>query len=85
MRFTIKSRKHGPQTFWANAKEGSFASSYVYLEDRGPGTTGSQICEGGGFRGSTVTCNGTEKGLERVARRWWKQYMASDDDYDYSI
>jgi len=76
MRFTINSRKFGPQTFWANEKtDGQVPLAYVYLEDRGPGTTGSQICEGGGFMGNTVMCNGTQEGLERAARRWWKQRL----------
>ena len=75
MRFTIKSTKHGDQDFWANEKEGKYASSYVYLEDRGPGSLGSQICEGGNFAGYTLTCNGTPENLEKVARRWWKQYL----------
>ena len=78
MRFTIKSRKFGDQDFWANQKEpqpGRICSAYVYLEDRGPGTTGSQICEGGGFMGSTVSCDGTPEGLERAARRWWRQHL----------
>jgi len=70
MRFTINSRKHGKQTFWAN--------EYVYLEDRGQGTNGSQICEGGHFMGETVTCNGTQEGLERAARKWWKQRMRNE-------
>ena len=78
MRFTIKSRKHGDQDFWANEKSGSYAGSYVYLEDKGPGTTGSQICEDGCFRGNTLTCNGTQGGLEAVARRWWKQYLRNE-------
>jgi len=79
MRFTIKSRKHGEQDFWANEKDHStharYASSYVYLEDRGSGCTGSQICDHGRFRGNTITCNGTPEGLAKVARRWWKARM----------
>jgi len=76
MRFTINSSKFGPQTFWANEKMGGqFPSAYVYLEDRGPGTTGSQICEGGEFTGNTVMCDGTQGGLEKAARRWWKQRL----------
>jgi hypothetical protein len=72
MNITINSRKHGPQTFWAKASDGS---SFVYLQDGEPGTRGSQICEGGGMRGATVMCNGTRKGLEREAKKWWRQYM----------
>lgn len=78
MRYTINSRRFGERTFWANAKEGPHASAYVYLEDRGPGTLGSQICEGGGFRGNTLLCNGTEEGLARVAKRWWKQFLRNN-------
>ncbi len=74
MRFTIKSRKHGDQTFWANEKSPP-SSSYVFLEDRGPGTTGSQICEGGYFQGSTISCRGTQESLEAAARKWWRQRL----------
>jgi hypothetical protein len=70
MRTTIKTRSdRGTLSFWANDKRGA----YVYLEDKGAGTTGSQICEGGGFRGNTITCDGTPEGLARVARQWWRQ------------
>lgn len=75
MRFTIKTRNHGLKEFWANERPGG--SSYVYLEDTGTGTTGSQICDGGWFRGSTVMCNGTPEGLERAARKWWRQYLSN--------
>lgn len=81
MRYTIKSRKHGNQDFWANAKEqqpGRVMSAYVFLEDKGPGTLGSQICEGGSFSGNTVTCNGTPEGLEKAARQWWRQHLRSE-------
>lgn len=79
MRFTIKTRNHGLKEFWANERPGG--SSYVYLEDKGTGTLGSQICEGGDFRGNTLMCNGTPEGLERVARQWWRDYLRQERKY----
>lgn len=70
MRTKIHTMSRGTLCFWANDNPNG---AYVYLEDKGPGTTGSQICEGGGFRGNTVRCNGTPEGLARAARRWWRQ------------
>lgn len=32
-----------------------------------------QPCEGGGLRGVTLTCDGTDADLRRVARRWYRQ------------
>lgn len=68
--FTIKSREHGEQSFFVPSNGG-----YVRL-DRGSshGTTGQQICYGGGFRGNTITA--TPETLEREARKWWKQHLA---------
>lgn len=72
MNFTIKSKKNSEVfTFWASANGG-----YVYLERPGkPGTLGSQICRGGGFMGSTLSCGDTLDSLARVARAWYRQYM----------
>lgn len=77
MRFTIKTRKHGLKEFWANERSGA----YVYLEDKGQGTLGSQICEGGNFLGNTLTCDGTQEGLERVARQWWSAYLRDERNH----
>lgn len=68
MNTTIKTKHHGDKIFWANERDGG--SSYVFLEC-GPqrhGTLGQQITENGG---STVTCDGTQAGLEKTARKWW--------------
>jgi hypothetical protein len=60
---TINSREHGEQVFRAPS-----AGGYVSLNDK-------QVCEGGGFRGATLTCGADD--LPTAARRWWKQYLAS--------
>lgn len=70
-RFTIKTRDVGALDFWVRDGGG-----YVRLE--GPnrsGTLGTQICEGGGTRGSTLTAN--ESTLPAVARRWNAQRRAT--------
>jgi hypothetical protein len=66
MTYTIYSRIYGAQTFSAKARESGF--SYVALN-------GQQICEGGKSHGTTLMCNGTQEGLEREAKKWWRQYM----------
>ena len=59
MNFTIKSRKTGEIfSFYAPDNGG-----YVHLESPGrPGSTGAQICGGGGFMAS-------------VARKWYRQFV----------
>jgi hypothetical protein len=70
--FTIKSKLHGDQSFFVPDQGG-----YVRLESgRNHGTLGKQICDGGGFHGSTLEANSDT--LEKVARRWWKQRLAAD-------
>ena len=66
-RIIIKTRKEGEMSFWCKADGG-----YVWLESPGkPGTLGDQICDGGGFRGSTLSAS--EKTLGDVARKWLRQ------------
>lgn len=66
-RMTIKTRDQGTLQFFVPD-----AGGYVRLEsDAQPGTLGRQICEGGGFTGSTLQA--TPETLATVARRWWKQ------------
>lgn len=83
MRYIIKSRKYGEQSFWCNDKGNKFSSGYIYLEDTGPGTLGSQICEKGCFRGNTLSCNGTYDGLKKVADLWWRYRREMLREYDY--
>mgnify|MGYP001213148601 CR=1 FL=1 len=78
MRVTINTRNHGQLSFFAPANGG-----YVRLESEGkPGTLGAQICEGGQFSGSTLSCGASEESLESVARRWWKQRRACNRKND---
>ena len=75
-RFTIKTRNHGAKSFFVPDNGG-----YVRLEDTGTnhGTLGRQICYGGGFYGNTVTADAGS--LERKARRWWRQHLASERNW----
>jgi hypothetical protein len=70
--FTIKTREHGDKAFFVPDNGG-----YVRLEQgRNHGTLGTQICDGGSFRGNTLTADaGT---LSVVARKWWKQYLKNE-------
>ena len=69
-RITINTRDLGPLFFWCPNDGG-----YVYMEPaKSPGTTGKQICNGGGFRGDTLGAD--ELTLPRVARYWNKQRRA---------
>lgn len=77
MEFTIKSRKLGT-TFEFFKNHSDKKPAYIYLETTGaPGTLGNQICEGGGFLGSTLSAN--DSNFEYVCRRWYRQYMKSQE------
>ena len=71
MNFTIKSRKTG-EIF-------SFTHPTVAVMFTGvpgaPGNTGAQICCGGGFMGSTLSCGASEDDLASVARKWYRQFV----------
>lgn len=72
MRTTIETKSEGTLSFWASESD---STHYVYLEGSGKGILGRLICQGGGFSGTTVTCDGTEDGLRRAARKWWRQHL----------
>ncbi|HDZ1003912.1 TPA: hypothetical protein RRU80_005167 [Klebsiella variicola] len=78
MNFTIKSRKTGEIfSFYAPDRGG-----YVHLESPGhSGNTGAQICRGGGFMGSTLSCGASVDDLVSVARKWYRQYMEERRKY----
>ena len=78
MNFTLKSRKTGEIfSFYAPDSGG-----YVHLESPGrPGSTGAQICRGGGFMGSMLFCDASEDDLASVARKWYRQYMEERRKY----
>lgn len=78
MNFTIKSRKTGEIfSFYAPDSGG-----YVHLESPGhSGNTGAQICRGGGFMGSTLSCGASVDDLASVARKWYRQYMKERRKY----
>lgn len=78
MNFTITSRKTGKIfSFYAPDSGG-----YVHLESQGhSGNTGAQICRGGGFMGSTLSCGASEDDLASVARKWYRQYMEERRKY----
>ena len=78
MNFTIKSRKTG-EIFSFYAPE---SGVYVHLESPGhSGNTGAQICRGGGFMGSTLSCGASVDDLASVARKWYRQYMEERRKY----
>ena len=78
MNFTIKSRKTGEIfSFYAPDSGG-----YVHLESPGhSGNTGAQICRGGGFMGSTLSCGASVDDLASVARKWYRQYIEERRKY----
>ncbi|HBR1563088.1 TPA: hypothetical protein L9L65_004588 [Klebsiella quasipneumoniae subsp. similipneumoniae] len=78
MNFTIKSRKTGEIfNFYAPDSGG-----YVHLESPGhSGNTGAQICRGGGFMGSTLSCGASVDDLASIARKWYRQYMEERRKY----
>lgn len=67
-RISIVSKSgHTEFDFWCPDSGG-----YVRLESENrSGTLGTQICEGGGTRGSTLSANAET--LEKVAKKWLKQ------------
>ncbi len=71
MRYTITSRKLKQDfDFWAPCNGG-----YIRLEYPGKeGTLGDQICQGGGFRGNTLSAK-TEEQFEAVCRGWYRQHL----------
>lgn len=65
--FTIQSRAHGEVTFHVKDEGGYVRVKSKEWEYRQP-------CEGGYFMGSTLHAD--EQTLEKVARRWWKKFLA---------
>jgi hypothetical protein len=82
MRYTLKTRDGRWLDFWAQDNGG-----YVYLEDDGgyTGTSRRQICDGGGFRGSTIMCGAGVDCLKAAARRWRKQGLAYERAADKKL
>ena len=78
MKTTINSRIHGEVTFFCPNNGG-----YIWVDLNGkPGTTGNQICDGGGLMGSTISFRGDdEEKFDKVCRRWWKAYLAATKDF----
>lgn len=71
MRYTLKRKSGELLEFWAPSNGG-----YIRLESPGrPGTLGQQICQGGGFLGSTLTAY-TEADLKAQAQKWNRQNKA---------
>ena len=65
--FTINSRKFGAQVFTCQSSR-----SYVRCN-------GKQICDGGKLLGNTISA--TEKTLEHIAKKWWKQYLKNQREF----
>ena len=74
-RITINTRDAGKLEFWVRDEGG-----YVRLESDGKtGTLGRQICDGGGFMGSTIMADAET--LAKVARRWNAQRRAAQQNH----
>ena len=74
MRFSINSRIFGRTDFWMPDNGG-----YIYKESEGyVGTQGSQICEGGGFHGNTISA--TPDTFEKKCRRWHRQRLRTREE-----
>ena len=73
-RFVIYSRSFGEIKFVAKNDGG-----YVRVYGSDNGWEGKQPCAGGGFYGSTLIAS--EKTLEAVARRWWRQWLADQRSF----
>ncbi len=71
MRLIITSRKLKQYfDFWAPSNGG-----YIFLESSdNAGSLGTQICQGGGFIGSTLMAD-NEKEFKAVCRRWYRQHL----------
>lgn len=65
--FTLNSRNHGIQKFEVVNNGG-----YVRVN-------GEQICKDGWFRGTTIM--GNAETLEKIARRWWNQYLRNQREF----
>lgn len=74
MNLTIKSRKL-EWTFRFYAPDGGGYIS-VMIPDQYGNRHVVQICEGGGFRGSTLRCT-DEADFKATCRRWYRQYLAA--------
>ena len=69
-RLVIKSRILGEQSFFMPDNGG-----YIRLESEGrSGTLGAQICEGGTFRGDTISASPTT--FESECRKWHRTRLA---------
>ena len=77
MNIIIKSKTYGKLSFFIDLGGDSPYDKYVFLElgDR-HGTLGRQICDGGGFMGSTITAN--PETLRAECRKWLRQRKNSD-------
>ena len=70
MRVVIDSQLLGKTfKFWAPD-----AGGYVYLEGQNsPGTSGRQICEGGGYTGTAVEVGPSD--FDASCRRWYRAHI----------
>jgi hypothetical protein len=71
MQLVINSQRHGTVRFWNSGPGG-----YIYVD--GPEIVGRrdsrQICNGGEFRGWTLSAE-THETFDRVVRRWWRAFL----------
>lgn len=79
MQLTIKSRKLNRNfEFWAPDSGG-----YIFLESEGrPASLGQQICQGGGFTGSTLSARSPED-FEAQCRAWYRAHLRAVPDWHW--
>lgn len=72
MKLSIKSKKLGRTITFSRPGE-----SYIYVDFNGePGTLGEQICDGGSFRGPTISYLGDDqREFEAICRRWYRSFI----------
>lgn len=81
MTFTIKSRRLGHDVdFYCSF--GRYGEGYVRINMSGkPSEPSHQICEGGGFLGSTL--RSTEQSFEIDCRKWWRDFLRHTRPVNY--
>ena len=78
MYYVIKSRrlKHDVTFFWTPGQK--TGTGYIYVDmtpnNNKPGVLGDQICDGGGFLGSTLSAYSKDDFIN-TSKKWWKSFL----------
>lgn len=76
MEISIKSRKLNRTFEFSAPAEGGYI--FMWVPDQYGNRHAVQVCEGGGFRGSTIRCT-DEDNFQSQCRRWYRQYVNAGD------